>query len=294
MGLWVVRAAALASALTLASLMLLGLDFASFLLFGVVLPGPYVLVLLLLAREGDDRTYAALTLAMGAGLFVGVTSVFILLQPMIASPLVRALFVLALLQALLVVVAWRLRPGYAAAYGRPGSRLFAWEALVVGGAVLGVLAILLIPTGGHSPVGRNESLAIGDIRTVIAAEVAYQAANGGFYDSLQCLGAPRGCLPAYPVTSPAFLDARLASAKVDSGYSRTFHLGPPAPPDVVASGKISPSSVTSFAYVAVPVKPGQTGVRAFCGDSRGRICYTADGTPPVEDGACRKSCSLLE
>jgi hypothetical protein len=43
----------------------------------------------------------------------------------------------------------------------------------------------------------------------------------------------------------------------------------------------------SYAYVAVPDKKGTTGVRAFCGDSSGRICVRVDGLMPEDlAGAC--------
>jgi hypothetical protein len=32
--------------------------------------------------------------------------------------------------------------------------------------------------------------------------------------------------------------------------------------------------------VAVPLRLGQTGVRAFCADMHGNLCFTADGSAP--------------
>ena len=72
---------------------------------------------------------------------------------------------------------------------------------------------------------------IGDIRTVISAEAAYQSANGGYYGPLECLAAPATCLPA-------LLRADLPRARrsrrptVKNGYRRTFHPGP-----AVAAGR---------------------------------------------------------
>jgi len=43
----------------------------------------------------------------------------------------------------------------------------------------------------------------------------------------------------------------------------------------------------TYAYVAVPMNRGQTGVRGFCGDANGIVCFTPDGSEPeVADGAC--------
>jgi hypothetical protein len=46
--------------------------------------------------------------------------------------------------------------------------------------------------------------------------------------------------------------------------------------------------------VAVPVQQGQSGVRAFCGDASGRLCYTVDGSAPeVVGGVCPENCPDL-
>jgi hypothetical protein len=150
--------------------------------------------------------------------------------------------------------------------------------------IVGVVAAIAIPSLLRARVSGNESATIGDIRSVISGEVAYQAANGGYYDTLECLGTPANCIPNY--SGPTFLDPVIASGIPKSGYRRTMHLGPP--PDSAPEGApISPSSVTSYAYVAVPMNRGQTGVRGFCGDANGIICYTVDGSEPdVADGAC--------
>ena len=68
---------------------------------------------------------------------------------------------------------------------------------------------------------------------------------------------------------------------------RTFHPGPRVEP---SPAKASPSSLMAFAYVATPAVPGQTGVRTFCGDASGRICY-ATGVVVPELGVCPKECT---
>ena len=50
----------------------------------------------------------------------------------------------------------------------------------------------------------------------------------------------------------------------------------------------------SFAYVLVPVNPRQTGVRSFCGDASGVLCYKPDGSEPaVVNGQCPADCRDL-
>jgi type II secretory pathway pseudopilin PulG len=149
----------------------------------------------------------------------------------------------------------------------------------------GIVAAIAIPSLFRARVSANEAAAIGDVRTVISAQAAYAAANGGFYDEPACLGRPETCIPGYQ--GPSFLSAEMAALTARSGYDRTFHAGPPA--DASRSAQpISPSSLTSFAIVLVPSTPGRTGVRAFCGDASGQVCYTGDGSAPeVLDGMCQ-------
>jgi type IV pilus assembly protein PilA len=149
-----------------------------------------------------------------------------------------------------------------------------------------MLAAIAIPSLLRARVSANESAAIGDIRTIISAQVAYQAANGGWFESnLECLAAPSvGCIPGYAAGDPAFLDSVLASRQPKSGYARRFEPGRIMAVDPAVS---SSTSVASFAYVAVPLAAGQTGVRSFCGDSSGVICFRADGADiPALGGEC--------
>jgi hypothetical protein len=150
---------------------------------------------------------------------------------------------------------------------------------------LGLIAAIAIPSLLRARISANEAATIGDIRTVISAEAAYQSASGGSYGSPPCLAAPTTCLPAY--SGPSFLDPDLASATVKNGYRRTFHAGPPS-----AAGPTG--SLETFAYTAVPVEPGKTGSRGFCGDASGRICVTPHGSAPaLAGGLCDPSCQEL-
>ena len=60
-------------------------------------------------------------------------------------------------------------------------------------AIIGIIAAIAIPSLLRARVSANESATIGDIRTVISAQAAYQSANGGWYASdIVCLNAPTG------------------------------------------------------------------------------------------------------
>lgn len=154
-----------------------------------------------------------------------------------------------------------------------------------GTAGLGVVAAIAIPSLLRARVSANEASTIGDVRTVISAEAAYSVANGGAYAELRCLGDPQSCKPGSKDTT--YIDAALAGLADKSGYKRAFHPGKPT--------KAGARTYASFAYTAVPVEPGKTGVRSFCGDSSGRVCADAKGAAitPVA-GACPKTCEALQ
>jgi type II secretory pathway pseudopilin PulG len=140
--------------------------------------------------------------------------------------------------------------------------------------VLGVVAAIAIPTYLRRQVAQNETAAIANVRAVMAGQEAYRARSGGLYATLECLAAPAKCLPGYD--GPPFVDTESAALAPRDGYRYFFD---------------GNASLTSFAYVAVPLKPGQTGVRAFCGDASGRVCYTTDGAMPEVEGT---SCPAAE
>jgi type IV pilus assembly protein PilA len=149
---------------------------------------------------------------------------------------------------------------------------------------LGIIAAIAIPSLLRARISANEAAAIGDIRTVISAEAAYQSTSGGYYGPPPCLAAPTTCLPAY--SGPTFLDRDLASATVRSGYRRTFHPGPVASANTSAA---SAGNLESFAYTAMPAEPGKTGVRSFCGDASGRVCAVRAGSIDASNGLCPPS-----
>ncbi len=186
---------------------------------------------------------------------------------------------------------------------RPGE--YGGKGLAIGGIVtngiclllapvfIGMIAAIMIPSLLRARVSANEAATIGDIRTVISAQAAYQSVNGGLYEGRpECLAEPSRCLPGY--TGPSFLDQNLASLQAKNGYQRQFEVAAGRALPTTAS-KVSPTSVAAYAYVAVPARQGQTGVRGFCGDASGVICYTPEGSAPrVTDGSCDlSSCTLL-
>jgi type IV pilus assembly protein PilA len=170
--------------------------------------------------------------------------------------------------------------------GKSSSSCFVIAAVVacvgvVGIVVIGIVAAIAIPSLLRARVSANEAAAIGDIRTVISAQVAYQSANGGLYaPNLNCLAKPAECIPGY--SGPEFLDTALASGVNKSGYAHTFRAGP-----LSRTRGRSGSGTSSWTFVAHPVEFGKTGVRSFCGDATGTIKFTFNGVEPTPvNGEC--------
>ena len=161
---------------------------------------------------------------------------------------------------------------------RPASGFTLIELLIVV-AIIGIIAAVAIPSLLRARVSANESATLGDIRTMISAQAAYHAANGGFYGPPDCLAGPfqAACIPSYPSTAPIFLDSQLASLTAKSGYNRSFQQGTPTGVR---------SDIPCYAYHATPVTPGHSGVRGFAGDCSGLICFSTNGVPvPAANGA---------
>ncbi|MCI0407333.1 MAG: type II secretion system GspH family protein, partial [Acidobacteria bacterium] len=139
-------------------------------------------------------------------------------------------------------------------------------------AIIGIIAAIAIPSLLRARVSANESATIGDIRTVISAQAAYQSSNAGFYDNaLTCL-VDGSCIPNYPPGAPTFLDSNIGIQAAKSGYVRSYDPDPAVPPGL-PTALASASSTAAYSYLASPINMGQTGVRSFGGDASGVLCF---------------------
>lgn len=138
--------------------------------------------------------------------------------------------------------------------------------------VLGTAALLRARIAGH------ESNAIGALRTINKAEIAYAAdcGSGHYATSLTRLALPpRG-------GSQGYIGNDLGSADLvtRSGYVVTLQDGA----DVDATAPDCHGTPTSTGYYAsaAPVEPGSSGNRAFATSQAGAVWQTTDGVPPTQ------------
>jgi hypothetical protein len=135
----------------------------------------------------------------------------------------------------------------------------------------------------------NEQWMLPEMKTAVDAQLAYRKATGFFDARLACLELVATCVRGRD-RDESLLGPALASLMARRGYARQFHPGPPAPADQIAAAGASATSITAFAYVAVPETPLDTGIRAYCADDTGRACYTRNGSAPaVRGGRCPAS-----
>src|SRR5689334_18665313 len=140
-------------------------------------------------------------------------------------------------------------------------------------AIIGIIAAIAIPSLLRARVSANEAGTIGDIRSVISAQAAFQSAASGWYAPITCLSTPIPCIVGYPTNAPTFADQTITATSPKSGYNRTF-----APGTVPTSLPSTLVGVTDgFCYGATPSTIGQTGVRGFGGDASGRVCQNIAG-----------------
>jgi hypothetical protein len=158
-------------------------------------------------------------------------------------------------------------------------------------ALVGIIAAIAVPGLLRARMAGNEASAIGTIRALLSAEIAYSTANGGLFDKPECLVAPAGCLPQY--SGSPMLDSGFASQFTKSGYTFRFTGGSPVDLQTARLRQLSPTSVSTFSFVALPVSPNSSGVRGFCGDPRGAVCSAPISALTDVESSCPASCEPL-
>jgi type IV pilus assembly protein PilA len=148
------------------------------------------------------------------------------------------------------------------------------ELLIVVALIL-IIAAITIPSLIHAKISANEASAVSSIRAINQAEVQYQAAYGGFADSLANLGGADPCTKSAAIA--CLLDESLAGG-VKSGYNFAAGGGNPAG-----------GENTSYVVGAAPLVFDRTGTRVFCSTDRNVIrvdANTAGTTVPPNGAQC--------
>jgi type IV pilus assembly protein PilA len=144
-------------------------------------------------------------------------------------------------------------------------------------AIIGIIAAIAVPGLLRARMSGNESSAIGSLRAINSAEVAYSsaAAGGGYAQDLAVL--VLGCNGGQGFISP---DLNV-NGVLKSGYNVSIGDIAAGAVDVIAdcNGTMSKSG---YWATALPATVGQTGTRGFGTGTAGTIFFTNDGTDPTE------------
>jgi type IV pilus assembly protein PilA len=154
------------------------------------------------------------------------------------------------------------------------------ELMIVLALILIILA-MAIPSMREAKINADEASAVQSIRAINQAEVQYQAAYGGFADSLAKLGGADPCSKS--ADTACLLDDSLAAGS-KSGYSFT----------AIGENK-SGNDSTSFVVGAAPESFDRTGRRRFCSSEKNVIRADPNGegnTTPPDAEQCVKFSAL--
>ena len=149
------------------------------------------------------------------------------------------------------------------------------ELLVVVGIIL-IIAALAVPRFLRVKNSANETSAANSLRQMASANTNYYSRfNQGYAGSLAQLGPPGPSCASMGSDCADLIDSVLSgvlpamATPVKSGYTFTYYAtnANPSPP--------SPNN--SYAVVATPTIPNNTGVSTFCVDNRGVILRDRSG-----------------
>ena len=148
------------------------------------------------------------------------------------------------------------------------------ELLIVVAIIL-IIAAIAIPNLLRARISANESSAVGNLRTINTAEVAYQTSypSVGFSNDLASLAGAACPLPLPTSASACLIDQTLAAATASPGKSGYHYTYTPA----AGNG--------DYQNVSTPDTQGSSGVKNFITDSSGVIHFKSGAAAALTDPA---------
>lgn len=159
---------------------------------------------------------------------------------------------------------------------RTDTRGFTLIELLITVGIIGVVAVITVPSLMRAKMSGNEASAIASLRTINTAEAAYAgvAAEGSYATQLPVLTQP--C----PGATQAFLSLEFAAnPSQKSGYQ--IVLDPGTSPAGLPDCNGNPTR-EAYYLTGEPIAPGRTGSRSFATSQPGTIYFNASGAPPTE------------
>jgi len=153
------------------------------------------------------------------------------------------------------------------AHKRGAAAGFSLIELLIVVAIILIIAAISVPNLLRSRMAANEASAVGSLRAINTACVAYLTTFGGFPPELRNLGSS-----GQATSSSADLLDNLLAGGTKTGYTFTYTAGAPA------GGVIPVYSIT-----ASPLVPNETGQRYFFTDQSGVIRFNVSTLASVSD-----------
>ena len=150
------------------------------------------------------------------------------------------------------------------------------ELLIVVAIIL-IIAAIAIPNLLRARISANESAAVGNLRTINTAEVAYQTSfpSVGYSTDLPSLAGAACPLPIPTSASACLIDVTLGAATVAAGPGKSGYYFTYLP--LAGNG--------DYTNRATPVTQGSTGVKNFITDSSGVIHFAPGVAAALSDSA---------
>jgi len=137
------------------------------------------------------------------------------------------------------------------------------ELLIVVAIIL-IIAAMALPNLIRSKISANEAAAVSNIRTVNTAQTTYEITypNVGYADSLSKLSSPAtgGSIDQNHAGLLEWVLGCATQPCTKTGYAFSI---------VNATG----SPIDNYGVTAVPISPGNTGVRGFCSNQLSNMTY---------------------